>query len=161
VVLVGVAVAAFFAAGLGNAGGTPRQQMQNWEEGTGFAGTVGTLRADVARISTVVAQHRGAGAVHADCGVLLVDAERANTELPTPDDVLTRLLSESYSELGRAANDCYDAGGSTGALQARSARERAAGRTLLARAVARLDRVLGTTVATTTTTSPGGGGIFG
>ncbi len=161
VVVVAVGVIAFVAAGSGIHGGTPAQQLTQWADGTGLGSSVGTLMADDTRIATVVAHHRGAGAVHADCAVLLNDTEAANTELPAPDDEVTTLLSTAYTQLGSAANDCYRAGGGDPSLQAQSAHERIRAVALLSEALARIHSITGRSVPTTTTTQPDSGGIFG
>ena len=97
VAVLAVGVAAFVATGTSQPGGTPQEQLRQWASGTGLGGEIGTLRADNARISRVVAEHRGSGAVHADCGALYTDTESANTELPAPDQRLTNVLSEAYT----------------------------------------------------------------
>ena len=99
--------------------------------------------------------------MHTICAVLLNDVEAANSDLPSPDLRLTTLLSDAYGLEGDAANDCYDAGSTNAALQAKSARERSRAQTLLLQALARVARVTGHPVSTTTTVAPGGGGIFG
>jgi hypothetical protein len=160
-VLAGLGVIAFVAAGSGVHGGTPAQQLRQWADGTGLGSSVGTLLADDRRIASVVAEHRGTGAVHADCAVLLNDAEAANTELPTPDSQVTSLLAGAYDRLGAAANDCYRAGADDAALQARSARQRAQAGAALMAALDRIRSITGRSVPTTTTTQPNGGGVFG
>jgi len=142
--------------------GSPAHRMAAWVQGTGLGATIATLDADAARVTTVVDEHHGTGAIHADCGVLYTDTEAANTQLPSPDVQLTTLLSDAYTEMGKAANNCFAAGGGNTALQRTSARQRTAARALLVRALRRAELVSGAPVPTTTTTSsPDSGGAFG
>lgn len=141
VALVGVGVVAFVATGNSVSGGTPAVRLHNWEQSAGFGGELQTLRADDARVTLIVRDHRGTGAVHADCGVLYTDTEAANTQLPTPDPRTTDLLSDAYTEEGRAADDCYDAGDTNQALLRRSAAERARAEALLDQAEQRATSV--------------------
>ena len=154
-------VVAFIAYGAGPSGGTPRQQMREWISGTGFGNSVGTIEGDAARVSRAVTEHLGTGAIRADCGVLLTDAQSANTELPTPDPGINQTLYTAYGIEGEAANNCYNAGATNTALLAKSARERAQADTLITSAFTRAEILSGQTVSTTTTTNPDSGGIFG
>jgi hypothetical protein len=141
--------------------GTPAQRMTAWVQGTGAGSAMGTVLGDADRIEKVLALDRGVGAVHTDCGVLLTDAEEANSALPTPDGRTTRDLSDAYALEGEAANDCYNAGTTNQPLLDRSAQERAQAASLITSALARIRQITGTTVSTSTTTQPGGGGMFG
>jgi hypothetical protein len=71
------------------------------------------------------------------------------------------LLNSGYENEADAATDCYNAGAQDATLLAKSARERAEGRTLLEQALVRAEAIGGRSIPTTTTTQPGGGGIFG
>jgi hypothetical protein len=161
VALVAFAVVGFVAYGSGSPGGTPRQQVSGWVRSTGFGAVVGTLGADNARVARVIAQHRGTGAIHTDCAVLLQDAQAANANLPAPDSVLTNQLAAAYGAEGDAANDCYSAGATNAALLGRSAGERVRAQALLAAALDRVRVLTGVTPPTTTTVPSGAGGIFG
>ena len=161
--LVAVGLLGIGAAGCAGAGqgSSPAQRMTAWAEGTGFGGVVATLQADSSRIATVLGEHRGTGAVRADCVILLDDTEAANQNLPTPDAGLTSLLSHAYTLEGQAANDCYAAGAATGTRQETSSRLRAVAGGLLDQALAEIRTLTGKTPPTTTTAAPGGVGIFG
>ncbi len=143
VVLVGVGVVAFVANGSAPTGGSPAARLRDWVQSTGLDGSLSTLRADDARITLIVRERRGTGAVRADCGVLYTDTEAANTELPAPDARTTTLLSDAYTEEGRAANACYDAGDTDQALLRRSAAERGQAEALLEEAERRIGSVTG------------------
>jgi hypothetical protein len=160
-VLAAFAVVAFIAYGAGTTGGTPRQQMRSWISGTGFGNSIGTLQADAARVTHAVRDRLGTGAIRADCGTLLVDAQTANTELPSPDPGISRTLYAAYGLEGEAANNCYSAGATNTSLLAKSARERAQANILLQSAFTRAQILSGQTVSTTTTTSLDSGGILG
>ena len=46
------------------------------------------------------------------CAVLNLDAQSANSSLPSPDAQSTTLLATAYQSLGDGANTCYNAYGS-------------------------------------------------
>ncbi len=48
--------------------------------------------------------------LHLVCGVMDYDTEAANSFLPTPDPVASKLLSAAYGNLGAGATICYSAG---------------------------------------------------
>jgi len=139
-ILVGLTSAG--CAGL-EASGSLSQQVTTWEQGTSFGSTVGTLQADDARVTTVVDEHRGTGALHADCGVLTTDAEAANSNLPTPDQQLTDELTKAYTLEYNAGVDCYQAGATNRRLLAQSLRERVQARASLAAALSRVRDITG------------------
>jgi hypothetical protein len=162
VVLVGLAVLAFVGYGAGGAGTSPAAQLQAWNSGTQFGQGVGTLDADNARITKVLDNHAGTGAVHADCGVLITDAESANSNLPAPNDTLTDLLAKAYTLEGDAGYACYDAGATNRRLLAESLKDRQAAEGLFTRALTLMHTLGAGVVSTTTTTTPSdGGSIFG
>lgn len=161
IVVVAIGVLAFLAFGSVGHTGTPRQQLEQWVRDTGLGPEVGTLRGDDAAIAEVVSTHRGTGAIHTTCAVLVDDASTATSDLPTPDTAVTQLLARGYQLEYRAGNDCYSAGSTDTALLARSAAERAAGLGLLDQALALVAERTGASVSTTTTTSPSSGGLFG
>jgi hypothetical protein len=76
--------------------------------------------------------------LHTVCGVLLVDIESANASLPTPDRQTTTLLSSAYTNLGAAANECYNAGPSP-AKRLVALSSMAKGLAALSEATARID----------------------
>jgi hypothetical protein len=164
-VRVPLALAALLAGGLSMAGcaqdaqGTPAQQLEHWVSGTGFQGSTTQVRADVASATRVVATATDPAVVHTVCGVLLVDVEQANANLPTPDLQATSLLGSAYESLGAAAHDCYDVVGSP-AKRAAFATARLAGLTSLAEACQRIEAVTGQPLggAATTMRGPSSGG---
>jgi hypothetical protein len=135
--------------------------MSAWVNGTSFGEDIGTLIADNARIPKAVAN--GSGAVHADCGTLLTDAEMANTELPSPDPEVTDDLTKAYGLEGTAANECYDAGSTNTQLLAESARNAIKAEALYNDVLQRIRVIDGKVPVTTTTAGNSGntGGIFG
>lgn len=141
--------------------GTPAERIQAWVKGSRFANSVGTLRADSVRIETVINEHHGSSAIRTDCSVIVTDASSANDELPTPDTLLTELLSRAYALEGSAGSACYAAGSTNKALLSRSARDRVEANDLFNDAIARISAITGKTVSTTTSTQPSAGGIFG
>jgi hypothetical protein len=133
--------------------------MSVWVSGTGLGGDIGNLMADNARVPKDVAN--GAGAIHAACGTLLIDAEKANTELPAPDPTVTALLTKAYELEGTAANDCYNAGTSDRELLNTSYRDGIRAEALYRQVLERIRSIDGRLPTTTTTTDNAGGSIFG
>lgn len=128
------AVLALFVAGLLlSACGTtdPTAAMQKWVSQSAYRANLPTISGDVRRAA---AELRTAGASSADlhtiCGVLFVDAQQANSSLPTPDDQATALLATAYDDIGAGANKCYAAHA--------NARARATALSLLSRGMAAL-----------------------
>ncbi len=139
--------------------GSPAHRMSVWVGGTGLGEDIGTLIADNARVPKDVAN--GTGAVHAACGTLLDDAEMANGSLPSPDPVVTDLLTQAYNLEGTAANQCYDAGATNRTLLRQSERNAIKAEALYNQVLQRIRVIDGKAVSTTTTTGNSGGGIFG
>jgi hypothetical protein len=139
--------------------GSAAHRMSVWVSGTGLGQDIGTLVADNARVPKVVPN--GTGALHAACSTLVTDAEMANGELPSPDPVVTDLLTQAYSLEGTAGNQCFDAGATDKTLLAKSARNAIKAEALYAQVLQRIRQIVGKPVATTTTTENGSGGIFG
>ncbi len=125
------------ACGSTYSGTTLSQQVTSWAATAGFSASVSTLQGDIRRVD---ADQDHPGALPADCNVLVIDALSANQNLPTPDQTLTKLLSNAYSVAGEAGHDCVSGGGD-GARLARSAIERTTARRDLIRALARFDAV--------------------
>ncbi|MGH9043687.1 MAG: hypothetical protein ACRDVP_02415, partial [Acidimicrobiales bacterium] len=99
--------------------------------------------------------------VHTVCGVLVVDAQAANGELPTPDSQFTHLLSSAYTSAYEAGNDCYSSAAGDAVLTARARSEIAQSLAQLARALERFEQLAAKSLSTTTTTQPAVGGLFG
>jgi hypothetical protein len=119
-------------------GSTLSQQVQSWARSTGWSGSLSTLRADARRIAVVDARHDLA-AVRTDCDVLVNDALGANQNLPTPDGMLTRILSAAYSAAAAAGRQCVTGAGANEGLSARATGELATAASGYVKAAARLD----------------------
>jgi hypothetical protein len=139
--------------------GSAVHRMSVWVKGSGLGEDIGTLIADNARVPKDVPN--GTGAVHAACGTLLVDAERANGQLPSPDALVTDLLTQAYGLEGTAGNDCYSAGSTNPALLAKARHDGIKAEALYTQALQRIAAIDGRSVATTTTTDNSPGSIFG
>jgi len=159
--VIAIGALAFLSFGGTNRSGTLSEQVQSWVDGSGLGQSIGTLVADMARVRVAVAEHKGSGVLHTDCGVLVTDAQSTNAELPSPDTELTDLLSSGYTLAYAAGNDCYDSGGTNTRLLARATRERIEAEAKLQEAVNLINRLTNRVLSTTTTTQPGGGGLFG
>jgi hypothetical protein len=157
--VVAIGVLSFIAYGGTGKSGTPTQQVKAWVNGTGLGQSLGTVLGDAARVRVAVDEHKGSGVLHTDCGVLLTDAESANTELPTPNGDLTQLLSSGYTDAYDAGTDCYNSGGTNEKLLARATKERIESEANLQQALTLVDQLIGSTLSTTTTTQPDAGGI--
>jgi hypothetical protein len=112
--------------------------VQSWARSTGWSASLSTLRADARRIAVVDARHDPA-AVRTDCDVLVNDALGANQSLPTPDGMLTRILSAAYSAAASAGRQCVTGAGGNQGLSARATRELATAASGYVKAAARLD----------------------
>jgi len=91
--------------------GSSETQTSTWVHGTNFSDTLGGLRSDAHKAAAVFVPGVTPDQAHTICGVMLVDTERANSSLPTPDPTLTSLLSAGYEALAAAAHHCYRAVG--------------------------------------------------
>ena len=125
--------------------GTAAQQMTSWVKGTSYGATQRTLIAD-AKKATAVLSTGSSAEIHTVCGVFLVDVEQANGVLPTPDQQATDLLSTSYTALGSAAHDCFDAPGSP-SKRASFTVDKSKGLAALSEATGRIEAVLGIPLA--------------
>lgn len=134
--------------------GTPQSQMKSWISSTGYGPSTGTLLNDAKKSAQVVASNQGTNANHTVCAVMLLDAQNANNNLPTPDTTASNLLAKAYGALGSAANDCYDAYNNPAKVAAFSA-QRLLGLQYLAEAQARIEAVVGGVVSTSTTSDNG------
>jgi len=161
VVAAAIGVIAFVAYGHLGPTGTSAKKMDAWVAGAGLGQNLGSIHDDGVHLQMVLDKHNGTNAVHTVCGVMAVDAQTGNNNLPSPDTRVTQLLARGYSKEYDAAVLCYDAGADNAALLAKSARSRAAADRLFVAALARIAEISGKTVPTTTTTTPTSGGIFG
>jgi hypothetical protein len=139
--------------------GSAAHRMSEWVKGSALGEDIGTLLADNARVLKVVPN--GAGALHAACGTLLVDAQKGNGELPSPDFQVTDWLTQAYSLEGTSGNDCYNAGVTNQGLLTTAERDGIKAQALFTEALLRIAAIDGRTVSTTTTTDNSPGSIFG
>lgn len=133
---------------------TPQSQMKAWITSTGYGPATGTLLNDAKKSAQVVASNLGTNANHTVCGVMLLDAQGANNNLPTPDPTASNLLAKAYGALGSAANDCYNAAQNPTKVAAFNA-QRLLGLQYLAEAQARIEAIVGGFVSITTTSDNG------
>ena len=125
----------------GNAGSA---SLSSFASSTGIGGTIPMLES---LLATTVNQ------AHTVCGVLYLASEQANSDLPSPDATISRLLAGAYSEIGAASEACDKAVGNPAEL-AKFKAHRSAAIGLLTEATAALEARLGT-LSTSTTTPPG------
>ena len=135
--------------------GTMAQRISAWNSGVSFLGSGGqvqTLITDDNRISDTVAVKASPTAIQTACAVLEDDAEQFNTsDLPSPDNQLTDLLSDAFDHEGSAAGMCYQAAGKSPTEMARSAALRAEAISELKTAESEVKDLLLPSPATTTT----------
>ena len=107
--LVLVALAGVLLAACGSI--TLSSAMVSWAHDNGFLSSTKTLTVDAAHAASALrSMSTGVNGLHTVCGVLLLEVQKAQTNLPTPDDQATALLDRAYGDLGAAANECYQAG---------------------------------------------------
>jgi hypothetical protein len=113
--------------------------MRTWVTQSSFRSSLAVLSSDAHNSAKALEIPSMSSAnLHTVCGVLLVDTESANASLPTPDSQSTTLLSSAYTNLGAAANECYNAAGSP-AKRARALLSTSKGLAALSEAAARID----------------------
>jgi hypothetical protein len=160
--LVGIGAVTLTSCAGADQQGPPAHRLSAWVAGTGLGEDIGTLVADNARIAKVAG--RGSGVLHADCSTIVNDAEMANSSLPSPDSIVTDLLTRAYGLEGDAGNDCYGGDSDHAALR-RAEREGSRADALYRQVLERVRTVDGRPPATTTTAGNTGdsgvGGIFG
>jgi len=138
VVLTLMAGFVLVACGSPYPGRTLGQQVQSWATTNGLSGSLDALSRDARRITEVEGRHDPA-VVRTDCDVLVNDALGANQNLPTPDDMLTKILSTAYAAASAAGRNCLTGAGGDQGLLARSAAELATASSGYVKAQARLD----------------------
>lgn len=148
------AVALLCSACAADEQGSPVTQLTTWVKGTGFEASTAQMRSDIAKADALVGHTDDPLQVHTLCGVILIEIQTANDNLPTPDAQLTAVLGSTYTELGEAANDCFDSVGSAAKQQA-FAQHRRAGLIGLAEAQLRIEAVTGPNLTATTTQGSG------
>lgn len=106
--LVAVALAGLVLAGCGSIKASVA--MTSWVANSNFPNAVKTLTTDAAKVANALRNPSSSKAqLHTVCAVLYLDAQQANSSLPSPDDQSTTLLGEAYNHFSSAANSCYDA----------------------------------------------------
>lgn len=142
-VLAVLAVLLASCAGTGGTG-TAAQRVRAWASAAGVPGSTRALRADAARVSAAAAAAGRAPAgsakarvVQFDCYTLQFEAEKANGELPAPDQALSAALASAYKGYYTYATGCVRGGGTASSLSRWSSYRAGADREL-ARAMARL-----------------------
>ena len=125
----------------------------SWISQTKFAAAVGDLQSDTAKIALATKRNLPILTMQTLCGILLLDAQTANNDLPTPDRAATKLLAVAYGDLGAGANQCFKAKNYDSDLMKQSIANRSSGLIALAEATSRLEAVIGQPISTTTTTT--------
>lgn len=106
--ITGLVVAGLFLTACGSVSAS--SAMVSWAQQSNFVANAKVLYIDSQHSATALRKlSESSAGLHTVCAVLLVDAEAANSSLPTPDAQSTRLLSKAYSDLGAGANQCYRA----------------------------------------------------
>lgn len=132
-----------------------RAQLAAWVHTTAVGDTVAGLQQDSAKIDRAVASHADRQTVQTLCGILLVDVESMNSNLPAPDAAANLHLANGLQHLGDGAHRCYDGAGGATTLLARSRTDRDLGLVELAEGISDLEASLGSPIPTTTTTTVG------
>lgn len=102
------AVLVLCAAALGGcarSAGTPAQQLSSWAGSSGIIGDDAEVIADVKGFEGALAAGKTLTAKTV-CDALYDDASQAYDELPSPDEQVTNLLGDAFSELANGANNC-------------------------------------------------------
>ncbi len=86
--------------------GSLSHRMEAWNSGSLLEETVSTLTTDNQHIHTLQEGHDPA-AVKTACEAMGVDARRANSYLPTPDQQITNVLNAAYTDEYTASIECY------------------------------------------------------
>lgn len=104
---------ALLAAGLVlSACGTtsPAAAMQKWLNQSAFRANLPTVAGDVRRAANELRSTSStSNDLHTICAVITLDAQQANSSLPTPDAQATSLLATAYDDIDAGANKCYGA----------------------------------------------------
>jgi hypothetical protein len=124
-----------------------------WIKATAFARVVGDLQTDTAKIATATARELPVLTMQTLCGILLLDVQNANNDLPSPNRRATSLLATAYGDLGAGANQCFKATNYHSALMEQSIANRSRGLIALAQATSQFEEVIGQPISTTTTTT--------
>ena len=103
-----IALSALLLAGCGSVSTTVA--VSQWRTQAHFDANTTTLVHDVRRAADLLKDPASTvGTRRTVCAILLLDAQAANSALPTPDDQATTLLGHAYDDFGAGANRCYAA----------------------------------------------------
>ncbi len=106
IALLGLSALALSACAGAGSSGTPPQQLHTWVAGTGLRASTTGILADMTHVN-VALNSKQTNAVQTTCSVMANDADAANSNLPSPNQQVSTLLSNAYSQVGIAANDCF------------------------------------------------------
>ena len=85
--------------------------MASWVKQSNFVSNASSVFLDAQHSAHALRQANASSSdLHTLCAVLLDEVNQINASLPAPDRQSTALLSNSYTDLGAAANLCYKAG---------------------------------------------------
>jgi hypothetical protein len=106
--LVALLVAGLLLSACGTT--SPADAMKKWVSQSAYRANLPTLTGDVRRAANELRKSDAtSNDLHTICAVLTLDAEQANSSLPTPDSQATALLAKAYNDIGAGANQCYGA----------------------------------------------------
>ena len=106
IILLGLSAFALSACSGAGSSGTPSQQLHTWVAGTGLRASTTAILTDMAHVNAALGSQQP-NAVQTTCSVMANDADAANSNLPSPNEQVSTLLSDAYSQVGIAANDCF------------------------------------------------------
>jgi hypothetical protein len=108
--LLSAIVASVALAGCGTISAS--QALHNWATQADFLKNTTTLLGDAHQVAGQLSDAKASpAALRTVCDVLNMDAQAANSALPTPDAQSTSLLANAYNLLGDASSVCYKSGG--------------------------------------------------
>jgi hypothetical protein len=82
--------------------------MKSWVKASAYSANNRQLLGDARHTASALhIADESANELHTVCGVLLFESEEANGALPTPDDLVNKLLARAYGDLGAGANLGY------------------------------------------------------
>jgi hypothetical protein len=138
--LVALLVAGLLLSACGST--SPAAAMKKWVSQSAYRANLPTLTGDVRRAANELRRSDATvNDLHTICAVLTLDAEQANSSLPTPDSQATTLLATAYNDIGAGANKCYVATSSRARTSALSWLSR--GMAALSEGTARVDVAAG------------------
>jgi hypothetical protein len=85
--------------------------MKSWTSESSYVANNKTLINDASHSATALRiPTESSNQLHTVCGVMLLESQQANGALTTPDNLVNKLLSNAYGDLGAGAHVCYSAG---------------------------------------------------